>query len=266
MYFGTSKQALYGAYDPPRVRRQTAEAVVLCAPMGQEYMRAHKALRQLAGQLARNGIHALRFDYFGTGDSAGECERGTVEQWQQDIDAAIDELKDTSGVGRVSLVGLRLGGTLAATVAARRTDIDGLVLWDPIVDGEAYVRQLIDLGVQPDGSARRFTSPPGPTDTVSVRGFPLTPAMRTGLSQFALDAITVRARRIFLVVSKEQDDYQRLDRRLAGTPGYTTAMIPSASSWESAASAGGDLVAGAMVLPQQMIQGIVSWFAQEQHP
>lgn len=264
MYFGTSKQALYGVYDPPRVRRQAAEAVVLCAPLGQEYMRAHKALRQLSGQLARNGFHALRFDYFGSGDSAGECERGTVEQWQQDIETAIEELKDTSGVGKVSLIGLRAGATLAAAVATRRTDIDGLVLWDPIVDGAAYVRQLIDIGVRPDGSTKRFTRPPGPTESVSVRGFPLTPPMRDGLSQLALDTLELRARRVFLVVSKEQDDYARLDRRLAGTAGYTTALIPSASSWESASSAGGDLVAGAMVLPQQMIQGIVSWFAQEQ--
>ena len=264
LFFGTSERALFGAYDPPRVKRTPAAGVVLCAPMGQEYMRAHKALRQLAMQLSKAGFHVLRFDYFGTGDSAGRCEDGSVEQWVADVGTAVDELKDTAGLATVSLVGLRLGATLAASAAADRADIDGLVLWDPIVDGADYLRQLIGLGVRADGSGRRFTSPPDAGDTVSVRGFPVTPRMRAAIERLDLASAAVKARRVFLVVSNEHDAYERVRARLAGagTP-FVKATIPSASSWESAAAAGGDLVAGAMVLPQQMIQGIVEWFTQE---
>ena len=85
----------------------------------------------------------LRFDYFGTGDSAGAGEEGSVEQWSRDVDTAIDELRDTTSLDRVSLVGLRFGGLLAADVAARRKDLDRVVLWDPIVRGEQYVREML---------------------------------------------------------------------------------------------------------------------------
>ena len=67
-----------------------------------------------------------------------------------------------------------------------------------------------------------------------------------------------------LVVGEPQDGVDRaVKERLASGPQGTFAHIPSPSSWQSASSIGGDLVAGAMILPQQMIQGIVGWFSQE---
>src|SRR5262249_51455446 len=44
---------------------------------------------------------------------------------------------------RVSLIGLRLGATLAARGAAKRAeDVSALVLWDPVVFGTEYLEQL----------------------------------------------------------------------------------------------------------------------------
>ena len=63
--------------------------------------------------------------------------------WEGDIETAVEELKDITGTERVVLLGLRLGATLAASVAAtRRNDVEALVLWDPIVSGEAYLQSL----------------------------------------------------------------------------------------------------------------------------
>ena len=118
-------------------------AVVLCYPLWQEYMRAHRAFRQLAMLLSKAGFSVLRFDYFGTGDSAGESDAGDVSRWTHDISTAIDELKDTAGVSKVSLVGLRVGASLAAAVAAERKDLDRIVLWDPVVGGKAYVEKMV---------------------------------------------------------------------------------------------------------------------------
>ena len=68
-YFGDSEEALYGVYHSPQGEHRD-EGVVLCAPFGQEAMRTHRALRQLATLLTKRGYHVLRFDYRGTGDSA----------------------------------------------------------------------------------------------------------------------------------------------------------------------------------------------------
>ena len=67
--------------------------MVLCYPWGSEYIHAHRALRQLATRLSMAGFHTLRFDYFGTGDSAGEMEDADLGVWEDDIETAIEELK-----------------------------------------------------------------------------------------------------------------------------------------------------------------------------
>src|ERR1700692_718420 len=45
--------------------------VVLCNSFGHEYVWTHKGMRRLADELSARGIWVLRFDYRGTGDSAG---------------------------------------------------------------------------------------------------------------------------------------------------------------------------------------------------
>ena len=138
-YFGTSQEQLFGVYHAPESAARRSSAVVMCQPIGHEYLRAHRAFRNLAASLAENGFHVLRFDYLGCGDSSAGGDRTTVQQCLTDLSAAIDELKDMSGATKVTLVGLRVGAALAALTAARRRDVERVVLWDPVVDGAAYV-------------------------------------------------------------------------------------------------------------------------------
>jgi exosortase A-associated hydrolase 2 len=142
LYFGTSTRRLFGVYHPARGRARR-RAVVLCHPWGAEYIRAHRAMRHFSRLLADAGFDVLRFDYFGTGDSAGELPEANLDGWLEDIETAIEEVMDTTGVSKVTLAGLRLGATLAAAAAARgRRRVDTLVLWEPIHDGAEYVAAL----------------------------------------------------------------------------------------------------------------------------
>ena len=174
-YFGTGKRRLFGLYTPARPGPGRAKAAVLCPPWGQEYIRAHRSMRQLATMLSDRGSHVLRFDYFGTGDSSGEMTDADIPGWHDDIEMAIDELRDTTDAPRVGLVGLRLGATLAAGVAARRRDVtDALVLWDPIVSGDEYLRELLHASgpVKPRAAAAG--------GGYEVLGFPLSESMLAG--------------------------------------------------------------------------------------
>jgi len=119
-----------------------ARGVVLCQPFGREAMWVHKGWRVFAEALAAAGSPTLRFDYAGTGDSAGESEDGEqIEQWLRSIRSAIAYLKQTTGVTQVALCGVRLGATLAALVAAEE-EVDELVLLAPVLSGRQYLREL----------------------------------------------------------------------------------------------------------------------------
>ena len=120
-YFGQSETSLFGCYHAPEPGYPRPCGVVLCAPMGEESIRFHRAYRQLASRLSARGFAVLRFDYYGCGDSLGASDQGDIGQWQRDISAAIGELRRRSGVGTVCLMGLRLGATLATVVSATRT-------------------------------------------------------------------------------------------------------------------------------------------------
>jgi pimeloyl-ACP methyl ester carboxylesterase len=131
--------ALYGCLHPGT---DSLRGVVVCQPFGHEYVTFHRAARQLATQLARGGLPTLRFDYSGTGDSAGRLADARLADWTADVGRAIDSLRERAGVERVALVGVRLGATLALLAARDRSDIEALVLWDPVIWGRAYLREL----------------------------------------------------------------------------------------------------------------------------
>jgi pimeloyl-ACP methyl ester carboxylesterase len=143
LYFGTGQRRLFGLLDPAQVRSKQAQAAVICYPWGPEYIFAHRALRYLSRQLAAQGFNVLRFDYYGSGDSAGDDSEVRLSGWREDIVAAIEELKEISEAKAVALVGLRLGASLAAQIAANcREDVAALVLWDPAILGPEHLEVL----------------------------------------------------------------------------------------------------------------------------
>ncbi|MEO7331245.1 MAG: alpha/beta hydrolase, partial [Minicystis sp.] len=87
--FGPAAGQLFGLYHAPDAASARATGVVLCNPLGYEAMCVHRMYRQLAEKLAAAGIHALRFDYHGTGDSSGQVdEPARVRAWLDSIGAA----------------------------------------------------------------------------------------------------------------------------------------------------------------------------------
>lgn len=178
-FFGPSERRLFGVYDPAHdVEGATRGGAVICHPWGSEYIYAHRSLRQLAMRLSRSGIETLRFDYFGTGDSAGEMTDADLAGWKGDIEAAIEELTDLTGTKAIALIGLRLGANLAASVAAKRRQVNPLILWDPIVSGKTYLQEC---GIAKGDERSLAPLPVVRADNVGggyeLDGFPLTRGM-----------------------------------------------------------------------------------------
>jgi pimeloyl-ACP methyl ester carboxylesterase len=136
-------------------------------------------MRQLAKMLSAAGYHVLRFDYFGTGDSAGEPLEADLGGWERDIETAMQELKDTSGASRVALVGLRLGATLAGRVAIRKNnkEIDALVLWDPVISGAEYLDDIFRTAAARTCGTTGTLPRSAAIGGHEILGFPLTDAL-----------------------------------------------------------------------------------------
>ena len=140
--FYSAGNRLFGYYQPPRGGPVRSSGVLICHPAGHEYIRCYRALKQLAMQLTVAGFSVMRFDYRGCGDSQGEHLQVSLQDWLSDIDAGLQQLKLLSGFDDISVIGLRLGATLAARYANQYHPVHKIILWDPLVRGESWLEQL----------------------------------------------------------------------------------------------------------------------------
>lgn len=253
-YFGKTDSPLYGVYHPPATTPRNS-GVLLCYPFGQEYMRAHRAYRQLALLLSKAGHHVLRFDFAGTGDSSGELEDVDAKRWIEDIGEAVQELRDTAGTARVTLLGLRLGGLIAAAAAHNRSDVERLVLWDPVLSGREYEQELLSE-IEAGGQDPELLDPGNRVTEDGVlhyNGFSMTAKFRESLEGVDLLQMTPTPSRVLHVVSHETDRFSALRSAWKGHSGYQFEHTPAPHDWNYVDNFGG------ILLPQPVIQAIVNW-------
>jgi pimeloyl-ACP methyl ester carboxylesterase len=184
MYFGAGEVRMFGWLHRPPPEHKSDLGLVICNPFGYESLCSHRSVREFAESSAAAGFPTLRFDYLGTGDSADIHPRADqIEIWVANVIAAITELRASSGVTRVCLLGIRLGGLLAA-LAARRAPVDALVLIAPVTNGKRYLKELrttrmaamlggADRGTPEDPTVEVSSLDPG---AIEVSGFALSSA------------------------------------------------------------------------------------------
>jgi exosortase A-associated hydrolase 2 len=234
-YFGDRARRLFGIYHAGNRTEGPPRAVVLCNSWGPDYIYSHRTIRQAAIQLAAAGFHVLRFDYFGTGDSAGELTEASLALWVDDIRLAIREVSDMSGAGRVMLIGLRLGALLAARVAATDSaKVDHIILWDPIVDGSAYLAELFrDSRAEPEPFREPRTRPQSAGGGHEMHGFPLTDAMAADIRELDLGSVGTRlpAHCAVLVSTPKHEAAVVLQRLLPPLDPTAIDWIPAFPCW-----------------------------------
>jgi exosortase A-associated hydrolase 2 len=255
-YFGEPDRRLFAIYEPAVTAKGTPRAAVLCHPFAQEQIRAYRAMRRLAVRLTRAGWHVLRFDYYGTGDSYGDMVDGDLAGWQDDIANAIAELRDISAARQVTLVGLRLGATLAApTAAAHRRDVNGLVLWEPVVKGSPYIDELI--ATHRATNAADPVKRPGDGGGHEVLGFPLTDQLHRDMG--AIDQLGEPAQlaglpaRTFILANRNAE----LAAAMATDPGRESA--PATATSDCAPAWLEERHTGAGALPVTSLDIITGW-------
>ena len=161
----------------------------------------------------------------------------------EDTLSGVQEICDLASVGRVSVAGLRAGAIIAALAAARSRIVDKLVLWDPVSDGEAYVRHEIGSGVALGSSGDR-----------QVHGFLFTRTFQTDLSHATLGKLDAFPMNVLLVVSEDLPEHRLLqedleERRVT----VEFAHLDNPPAWTEL----GDLGVGSV--PSNILKRIADW-------
>ena len=204
-YFGSASRPQLGwLHRPPTDMPERDLAVVLCAPFGYEALCAHRSLRHFAESAASLGVSAFRFDYDGTGDSAGDdFDPDRWLAWVESTRHAIDAVRQHTGAQHVVLLGVRLGATIAATAAMGRHDVTGLVAIAPVLAGKPWLREQralqAALGLQPPPEGYAV-----PVEVQESVGFAITDATRDAL--LAVDLMQADAAPAARVLILDRED------------------------------------------------------------
>jgi len=192
-YFGRAGQRIYGCYHVPTPEVSLKGGVILCQSIGHEYIHSHRAFFQLANRLATKGFISLRFDYFGTGDSEGDFEDGGIVRWLEDVRMAVDEMQNRFDIKSISLIGFRIGASLALKTALHTSAVKQLVLWEMVTNGVSYLNEIARMQATFGNSLRikvkkSIVDPSLPNE---ILGYPLTPLLISELKKLNLTNLDI---------------------------------------------------------------------------
>ena len=156
--FRSGDQQVFGVLHLPE--STPAPGSIMCHGFTGHKAETHRLFVDAARDFTRNGVAVLRFDFRGSGDSEGEFHEMTVSREIEDARAALDFLASRPEVdpSRLGVLGLSLGGCVAACLAGTDERVRALVLWAAVGHMERTF----------DGLAPEFTD-----DVLDMTGWPL---------------------------------------------------------------------------------------------
>lgn len=115
---------------PESTGRRGVPGVVFFHGFTGDRMESHWIFVKCARALARAGFASLRFDFYGSGESEGDFPEVTFESEVVDALSAVEFFRRQRGINprRLALIGLSLGGAVAACIAPR-VRAQALILW-----------------------------------------------------------------------------------------------------------------------------------------
>lgn len=120
-------------------------AILMVPAFAEEMNKSRRMLALHAQSLASCGYAVLSIDLCGTGDSQGSLAETIWQDWHDDLACACEWLCSQMPAP-IHLLGLRLGALLALDFACQNAStIKQLVLWQPVTNGRAYMKQFFRL-------------------------------------------------------------------------------------------------------------------------
>jgi len=243
-YIGTEEKKLFSWIHYCADVSNTEVGVVICPPLGIDYMNSHRALRHLADEYARAGIPAFRFDYSGCGDSSDQNpDLDQLEIQIESISTAMQAFKAETGLQRIGIVGFKFGATLAALLSAR-VRIDFLALWAPIIKGKRYLREIRLLQQMSNSSDTQ--------DHIEAGGLVINSATSQAWQDVDLCSLQPKCHRVLIIPADEIKNEQKLCDSWQGDHRHVSQLNLEGSS---------DMLVDAHFtrIPLPTIKAIVDW-------
>ena len=143
--FKNHGQQLIGILHTPDDKK-THPAVLLLHGCTGSKSEGHWLFVKLARSLCEAGFSVLRFDFRNSCDSEGSFEHMTLSGEISDGLKALAVLSEQAGTDpeRIGILGLSLGGCVAACVAGRSRNVKSTVLWAPVGKPDEDFQRIID--------------------------------------------------------------------------------------------------------------------------
>ncbi len=200
--FLSDGQQVIGIWHAPKpgiAQEEGAPAVILCHGFGGNRTESQRVFVYMARALAAVGMACLRFDFRGSGDSAGEFSSVTVAHEVADLLAAVAFVESQPGVdvSRIGVMGLSLGGLVAVLGVEQLQQIRAMALWNPVADTEAAVGRR-----RTDASDVELAA----AGVVDCRGWPISAAfLKELLALRPLEAVTHFAKPLLIVLGEDDE-------------------------------------------------------------
>ena len=143
--FYNQEQQINGILHSPVACDAPCPAVVFFHGFTGTKVEPHRIFVKTARELAAIGFYVLRFDFRGSGDSGGDFSDMTIGGEISDAIKSIDVLTAMPGVDidRIGILGLSMGGCVAACVSGQDTRVKSTVMWAPLSDDPPARKQEI---------------------------------------------------------------------------------------------------------------------------
>jgi pimeloyl-ACP methyl ester carboxylesterase len=138
-------QRLFGILQQPQQQSDSKPGIVFCHPISWEKQYSYRAYTQFSRYLGKAGYPTVRFDAYGFGDSDGDLVEATIQSQVEDTLDAIEWLRESAGCTRFILVGVRLGAAIAALTAREASNVEGLAMVSPVINGESYWKEWLRI-------------------------------------------------------------------------------------------------------------------------
>ncbi|MCK5850356.1 MAG: alpha/beta hydrolase [Kiritimatiellae bacterium] len=209
--------SLYAMLYEPSV--ETEASIVFCNPLFEERKSANRTMTEHATFLCSKGFQVLTFDYSGSGDSSGNFEDFSMNDWLSDIATACSFLKSQSHNTPLGLFGLRFGGSLALQYTSELPPCDFVIAWEAIINGEDYVEQELRKKLMKEmitfnknhGTRTTLLEQLHNGESIDLDGYALTPEIYNDLCRIDLtNASPPENPSLFLHISHTNDPAKRV--------------------------------------------------------